>query len=69
MVSLLCFVPQVHGILRRSSSFNTGPTEHLYGNPQTHTEGSTYKAVPRRDPLDPNEPLRSLRLILTHQSL
>ncbi|XP_053179023.1 GDP-mannose 4,6 dehydratase-like [Scomber japonicus] len=31
---------QVHGILRRSSSFNTGRIEHLYQNPQTHTEGS-----------------------------
>uniref|UniRef100_A0A672YXL1 GDP-mannose 4,6 dehydratase n=1 Tax=Sphaeramia orbicularis TaxID=375764 RepID=A0A672YXL1_9TELE len=32
----------VHGILRRSSSFNTGRIEHLYQNPQTHTEGSKY---------------------------
>uniref|UniRef100_A0A3Q3MK35 GDP-mannose 4,6-dehydratase n=1 Tax=Labrus bergylta TaxID=56723 RepID=A0A3Q3MK35_9LABR len=31
---------KVHGILRRSSSFNTGRIEHLYQNPQTHTEGS-----------------------------
>ncbi|TSK58006.1 GDP-mannose 4,6 dehydratase [Bagarius yarrelli] len=31
---------QVHGILRRSSSFNTGRIEHLYHNPQTHTEGN-----------------------------
>nr|CAE17600.1 novel protein similar to bacterial GDP-mannose 4,6-dehydratases [Danio rerio] len=31
---------EVHGILRRSSSFNTGRIEHLYHNPQTHTEGS-----------------------------
>ncbi|XP_062308212.1 GDP-mannose 4,6 dehydratase [Osmerus eperlanus] len=31
---------EVHGILRRSSSFNTGRIEHLYGNPQTHTEGN-----------------------------
>ncbi|KAL7871660.1 hypothetical protein SRHO_G00066430 [Serrasalmus rhombeus] len=30
---------EVHGILRRSSSFNTGRIEHLYHNPQTHTEG------------------------------
>uniref|UniRef100_A0A3P9NZ33 GDP-mannose 4,6-dehydratase n=1 Tax=Poecilia reticulata TaxID=8081 RepID=A0A3P9NZ33_POERE len=30
----------VHGILRRSSSFNTGRIEHLYQNPQTHTEGN-----------------------------
>lgn len=33
---------QVHGIVRRSSSFNTGRIEHLYQNPQTHTEGSKY---------------------------
>ncbi|XP_049588363.1 GDP-mannose 4,6 dehydratase isoform X2 [Syngnathus scovelli] len=31
---------EVHGILRRSSSFNTGRIEHLYQNPQTHTEGN-----------------------------
>ncbi|XP_046691629.1 GDP-mannose 4,6 dehydratase isoform X2 [Silurus meridionalis] len=30
---------KVHGILRRSSSFNTGRIEHLYHNPQTHTGG------------------------------
>ncbi|CAN9500745.1 unnamed protein product [Ophioblennius macclurei] len=30
---------EVHGIMRRSSSFNTGRIEHLYQNPQTHTEG------------------------------
>uniref|UniRef100_A0A8C1QGN9 GDP-mannose 4,6 dehydratase n=1 Tax=Cyprinus carpio TaxID=7962 RepID=A0A8C1QGN9_CYPCA len=33
---------EVHGILRRSSSFNTGRIEHLYHNPQTHTEGSDF---------------------------
>lgn len=40
---LLCFSlfnPQVHGIVRRSSSFNTGRIEHLYKNPQAHIEGS-----------------------------
>lgn len=31
---------QVHGIVRRSSSFNTGRIEHLYKNPQAHIEGS-----------------------------
>ncbi|XP_055021089.1 GDP-mannose 4,6 dehydratase [Boleophthalmus pectinirostris] len=31
---------KVHGIIRRSSSFNTGRIEHLYQNPQTHTEGN-----------------------------
>lgn len=35
---------QVHGVLRRSSSFNTGRIEHLYQNPQTHTEGSEFPA-------------------------
>uniref|UniRef100_A0A8C7I8F1 GDP-mannose 4,6 dehydratase n=1 Tax=Oncorhynchus kisutch TaxID=8019 RepID=A0A8C7I8F1_ONCKI len=34
---------EVHGILRRSSSFNTGRIEHLYQNPQTHTEGIASK--------------------------
>ncbi|KAL7984547.1 hypothetical protein Chor_003117, partial [Crotalus horridus] len=33
---------QVHGIVRRSSSFNTGRIEHLYKNPQAHIEGSKY---------------------------
>lgn len=41
---LICFVGQVHGVLRRSSSFNTGRIEHLYQNPQTHTEGSKFPA-------------------------
>ncbi|XP_054165337.1 GDP-mannose 4,6 dehydratase-like [Oppia nitens] len=31
---------EVHGIIRRSSSFNTGRIEHLYKNPMTHTGGS-----------------------------
>ncbi|KAF4794120.1 hypothetical protein TURU_104636 [Turdus rufiventris] len=30
----------VHGIVRRSSSFNTGRIEHLYKNPQAHIEGN-----------------------------
>jgi len=29
----------VHGIVRRSSSFNTKRIEHLYSNPITHSEG------------------------------
>eukprot|EP00095_Tigriopus_kingsejongensis_P003548 maker-scaffold106_size358372-snap-gene-2.33 protein:Tk03548 transcript:maker-scaffold106_size358372-snap-gene-2.33-mRNA-1 annotation:"gdp-mannose dehydratase" len=29
----------VHGIVRRSSTFNTGRIAHLYDNPETHTEG------------------------------
>ncbi|KAK2723668.1 GDP-mannose 4,6 dehydratase-like [Artemia franciscana] len=31
---------EVHGILRRSSSFNTGRIEHLYANKAAHTGGS-----------------------------
>lgn len=30
---------KVHGIIRRSSSFNTARIEHLQKNPQTHVEG------------------------------
>ncbi|CAL8270642.1 unnamed protein product [Arctogadus glacialis] len=30
----------VHGVLRRSSSFNTGRIEHLYKNRRTHLEGN-----------------------------
>ncbi|XP_023679501.1 GDP-mannose 4,6 dehydratase isoform X2 [Paramormyrops kingsleyae] len=35
---------EVHGIVRRSSSFNTGRIEHLYKNPQTHMEGSNNRS-------------------------
>ncbi|KFM78158.1 GDP-mannose 4,6 dehydratase, partial [Stegodyphus mimosarum] len=31
---------EVHGLIRRSSSFNTGRIQHLYKNPLTHREGS-----------------------------
>lgn len=31
---------EVHGIIRRSSSFNTGRIKHLYHNPATHQQGS-----------------------------
>lgn len=31
---------QVHGIIRRSSSFNTGRIEHLYGDRHAHTDNS-----------------------------
>ncbi|OQR79486.1 GDP-mannose 4 [Tropilaelaps mercedesae] len=31
---------EVHGILRRSSSFNTSRIQHLYDNPQTHRQSS-----------------------------
>lgn len=30
---------EVHGIIRRSSSFNTQRIQHLYGDPQTHRQG------------------------------
>jgi len=30
---------EVHGIIRRSSSFNTGRISHLYGNPTSHSGG------------------------------
>lgn len=39
-VCLSILKTQVHGIVRRSSSFNTGRIEHLYKNPQAHIEGS-----------------------------
>lgn len=32
---------EVHGIIRRSSSFNTGRIAHLYDDPQTHREVRT----------------------------
>lgn len=31
---------EVHGLIRRSSSFNTGRIQHLYKDPLTHKEGS-----------------------------
>ncbi|XP_064466329.1 GDP-mannose 4,6 dehydratase-like [Ornithodoros turicata] len=31
---------EVHGVIRRSSSFNTGRIKHLYRNPKTHQQGS-----------------------------
>ncbi|XP_003744428.1 GDP-mannose 4,6 dehydratase [Galendromus occidentalis] len=31
---------EVHGILRRSSSFNTGRVQHLYEDPRTHRQNS-----------------------------
>lgn len=34
---------QVHGIIRRSSSFNTHRIEHLYQNPTSHQEGASFK--------------------------
>ena len=35
---------QVHGIIRRSSSFNTGRIAHLFDNPVTHSQKSTIAA-------------------------
>lgn len=31
---------QVHGVIRRSSSFNTARIQHLYKDPKTHKQGS-----------------------------
>jgi len=31
---------EVHGIIRRASTFNTSRIEHLYANPQSHEQGS-----------------------------
>ncbi|CAB04494.1 GDP-mannose 4,6 dehydratase 2 [Caenorhabditis elegans] len=33
---------KVHGIIRRSSSFNTARIEHLYGNPVTHNGSASF---------------------------
>lgn len=33
---------EVHGIIRRSSSFNTGRIEHLYADPKAHSGGSMH---------------------------
>ncbi len=33
---------EVHGVIRRSSSFNTGRINHLYANPSLHKEGGEY---------------------------
>lgn len=30
---------EVHGIIRRASTFNTSRIEHLYADPKTHREG------------------------------
>ncbi len=35
----------VHGIVRRSSSFNTGRVQHLYKDPKIHSEGIFSKAI------------------------
>lgn len=34
---------KVHGIIRRSSSFNTARIEHLYSNPVTHYGDQNFK--------------------------
>ena len=41
-MSLFSFFLKVHGIIRRSSSFNTGRISHLYANTKTHTMGGGY---------------------------
>ena len=33
---------EVHGVLRRSSSFNTGRIQHLYADTKSHREGSMH---------------------------
>ncbi|RUS86964.1 hypothetical protein EGW08_005289 [Elysia chlorotica] len=33
---------EVHGIIRRASTFNTGRIEHLYADPMSHREGSMH---------------------------
>lgn len=34
---------EVHGIIRRSSSFNTGRIQHLYKDPVIHKEGCKWR--------------------------
>lgn len=34
---------EVHGLIRRSSSFNTGRIQHLYQDPITHQEGCKFR--------------------------
>ena len=41
-MSLFLFFLKVHGIIRRSSSFNTGRISHLYANVKTHAMGGGY---------------------------
>lgn len=36
---------QVHGLIRRSSSFNTGRIQHLYKDPLTHQEGCNWQCT------------------------
>ena len=45
LTSVCCFSLQVHGIIRRSSTFNTSRIEHLYADPKSHTEGCTYSFI------------------------
>ena len=33
----------MHGIIRRSSTFNTGRIEHLYADPRAHVTGAKFK--------------------------
>ena len=41
-MSLFLLFLKVHGIIRRSSSFNTGRISHLYANVKTHAMGGGY---------------------------
>jgi len=40
-----CGRVQVHGIIRRASTFNTHRIEHLYENPMSHAEGGLYDDI------------------------
>ncbi|KAH9416287.1 hypothetical protein DERP_000788 [Dermatophagoides pteronyssinus] len=40
---------EVHGIIRRSSSFNTGRIQHLYKDRSTHQEGCKLISIPLHD--------------------
>ena len=41
-IYLFQYTYQVHGIIRRSSSFNTGRISHLYADARSHKMGGTY---------------------------
>ena len=41
---LHCVCVQVHGIIRRASTFNTHRIQHLYANPMSHAEGGLWHA-------------------------
>ena len=41
-IYLFQYTYQVHGIIRRSSSFNTGRISHLYADSRSHKMGGMY---------------------------